>query len=182
MGVYEGKNMATTRKNRYGTSHRNSFEDIGKNLNIIARRLMQDHPLMKLLIHTEPNAESMDLTQEQIEGAFNDQIRIIPVINKDEKMKNYVIIQFGSFTPVKTPHDYKQYVVTFDIICNTAATNWMLKDYNARPFKIMSRIDELINQTKIDSIGPVQFLGAQQLIVNEELSGFTLSYIIMTEQ
>ena len=177
MGVYDEKTGKTARAQRY--KHNKSFQDIGKNLNIIARRLMNNEELMKLLIHTDSKAETMPLTQEQIEAAFGDQIRIVPVINKDEHVKNYVIIQFGAFTPVEG-HDYKSYVITFDVICNVQ--NWMLRDYTPRPYKIMGEIDNVINQTKIDSIGPVQFLGAQNLVVNEELSGFTLSYHVMTEQ
>lgn len=177
MGVYDGKTGKMTRNQRY--KHNKSFEDIGKNLNIIARRLMNNERLMKLMIHTDSRAESLPLTQEQIENAFGDQIRIVPVINKDEDIKNYIIIQFGAFTPVEG-HDYKQYMITFDVICNIQ--NWMLTDYTPRPYKIMGEIDNVIGNTKIDSIGPVMFMGAQTLVVNEELSGFTLNYLVMTEQ
>lgn len=179
MGVYDGKTGKLARAQRY--AHRGSFSDIGKNLNIIARRLMNNENLIKLLVHTDSKAESMDLTQEQIESTFGDQIRIVPVINKDEDVKNYVIIQFGAFTPVEANDGfYKQYIITFDVICNTA--NWMLSDYTPRPYKIMAEIDNVINKTKIESVGPVSFMGAQTLIVNEELSGFTLNYVVMAEQ
>jgi len=176
MTIYDPKTGKTTRAQKY--IHNKSFQDIGCNLNIIARRLMQNENLMKLLIHTTRDAEDLPITQEEIQKAFGDQIRIVPVIKKDEVIKNYVIIQFGGFAPAgKT--DYKSYIITFDIICNI--DNWQMKDYTPRPYKIMSEIDHVINQTKISALGPVQFLGAQNLVINEELSGFTLSYGITTE-
>lgn len=176
MGLY---NPETNKTNKSASFKKKSFCDIGSNLNIIARRLTQEENLLRLLIHTSKDAEDMELTQEQIENAFGDQIKIVPVIHKEEHIKNYIVIQFGAFTP--TPDGfYKNYVITFDVICNVE--NWMLKDYTPRPYKIMAEIDELIAETKIDSVGPVTFLAAQNLIINEELSGFTLSYAVMTER
>ena len=177
MGLYDDKTRKTTLAQSL-LEGKQSFEDIGCNLSTIAERLMGNEDLMKLLIHTSKDAEELPLTEEQIQNAFGDQIRIVPAIRKDEGIKNYVIVQFGGFAPVPKT-DYKSYIITFDIICNI--DNWMMKDYTPRPYKIMSQVNKLMNQTKIDSLGPVSFLGAQNLVINEELSGFTLSYGVMTE-
>lgn len=176
MGIYDPK---TGKTNAAKELKKKSFADIGKNLNLIARRLMQNEDLLRLLVHTNKDAETTPLTQKQMEEVFGDQIKIVPVIDKDEDIKNYIVIQFGAFTAVKDTH-YKNYVVSFDIICNV--NNWMLKDYTPRPYKIMAEIDKIIADTKIDSLGPVEFLAAQNLIINEEMSGFTLSYMIMSER
>lgn len=176
MGIYDPK---TGKTNISKVRKKKSFADIGNNLNIVARRLMQNEALLRLLVHTSKDAETMELTQSQREEVFGDQIKIVPVIDKDEEIKNYIVIQFGAFTPVGEDNMYKNYVISFDIICNV--NNWMLKDYTPRPYKIMAEIDEIIADTKIDSLGPVQFLAAQNLIINEEMSGFTLSYMIMSE-
>ncbi len=180
MTLYDRETGKMTRAQRY--SHKKSFGDIGKNLNIIARRMMQDEELIKLLVHTTQDALELPLTNEQIESVFGDQIKIIPAIDKEEDMKNYVVIQFGAFTPADKENEYKNYIITFDIICNMDKQNWILNDYTPRVFKIMGKIDDLINKTKIDSVGPVMFVGATQLIISEELSGFSLNYQVMSEQ
>lgn len=176
MGIYDPK---TGKTNASKAKKKKSFCDIGQNLNIVARRLMQEETLLRLLVNTSKDAETTPLTQEQMEAVFGDHIKIVPVIDKDEATKNYIVIQFGAFTPVGDDNSYKNYVISFDIICNV--NNWMLKDYTPRPYKIMAEIDKVIADTKIDSVGPVQFLAAQNLIINEEMSGFTLSYMIMSE-
>ena len=176
MGVYDPK---TGKMNSTKQSKKKPFCDIGQNLNIVARRLMQNETLLRLLVHTSKDAETMEITQQQKEAVFGDQIKIVPVIDKEEDIKNYIIIQFGAFSGVEGK-PYKNYVITFDIVCNIS--NWMLKDYTPRPYKIMAEIDEIISDSKIDSLGPVQFLAAQNLIINEELSGFTLSYTVMSER
>lgn len=179
MAIYDPKTGKTNRA-RYskGTA---SFSDIGQNLHIIARRLLTNENLLKLLVHTDKNALSTPLTDEQREKAFGDQIRIIPVINKDEHIKNYIIIQFGGFSPAgkETSDMYKQYFLSFDVVCNI--DNWMLNDYTPRPYKIMAEIDKEIGESKMQSLGPVEFVTADNLVINEELSGFTLVYRITSE-
>lgn len=176
MSIYNPK---TGKTNASQARKKQAFSDIGKNLNIIARRLMQDEMLMKLLVNTGTNAETDPIDQSKIESVFGNNIKIVPVIDKEEDAKNYIVIQFGAFSPAGDTH-FKNYIITFDIICNV--NNWMLKDYTPRPYKIMAQIDSIISDSKIDSVGPVTFVSAQNLIVNEELSGFTLSYAVLSER
>ena len=60
MAIYDPKTGKTNRA-RYskGTA---SFSDIGQNLHIIARRLLTNENLLKLLVHTDKNALSTPLT------------------------------------------------------------------------------------------------------------------------
>ena len=40
----------------------------------------------------------------------------------------------------------------------------------------MGYIDGLLNQTKLTGIGELNFLGANELILDKELSGYTIMY------
>ena len=62
----------------------------------------------------------------------------------------------------------------FDIICHT--DYWDLGDYRLRPLKIAGYIDGILNNSKLSGIGTLQFLTANELILNEQLSGYTLVY------
>ena len=53
---------------------------------------------------------------------------------------------------------------------------WYLQDYKLRPFKIVGYIDGLLNKTKLTGIGELNFLGANELILDKELSGYTIMY------
>lgn len=179
MALYDDK-TGKTNQSLY-SAKKKSFSDIGQNLHIIARRLLRNEDLLKLLIHSENNALNVPLTDEQKENAFGDQIRIVPIVEKSEDIKNYIIIQFGGFSPQNqdTSSIYKGYFLSFDIICNV--DNWMMNDYTPRPYKIMAEIDKEIGQTKLDSLGPVAFAAANNLVINEEMSGFTLIYHLVSE-
>ena len=130
-------------------------------------------------------------------------IKIVPkfLLPEHEEVKSYIIISFDNFTPSSNPEfvrkefeDIKSYVlltfdnfstnrtnplfrdctVHFDIICHT--DYWDLGDYRLRPLKIAGVIDGLLDRSRLTGIGTFQFLGGNELILNEEFSGYSLMY------
>ena len=103
-------------------------------------------------------------------------IRNVPKIKfpENEEVKAYIIISFDNFTPNANNPQFRDYFVHFDIICHT--DYWDLGDYRLRPLKIAGYIDGILNNSKLSGIGTLQFLTANELILNEQLSGYTLVY------
>lgn len=103
-------------------------------------------------------------------------IRNIPKIKfpENEEVKTYIIISFDNFTPNANNPQFRDCLVHFDIICHT--NYWDLGDYRLRPLKIAGYIDGILNNSKLSGIGTLQFLTANELLLNEELSGYTLVY------
>ena len=91
-----------------------------------------------------------------------------------EEVKAYLIIACDHFTPNSTNPYYRDCNVTFDIICHT--DYWDLGNYRVRPIQIAGYIDGILNGTRLSGIGRFEFLGCSQLVLNEELSGYTLMY------
>ena len=116
-------------------------------------------------------AEATKLPQLRQDGYIVLEPRID--MQEHEKVKAYIIISFDNFTPSSNP-EFRDCVVNFDIICHTKY--WDIGNYRMRPLKIAGYVDGILNNTKLSGIGTFQFLGCNELIVNEELSGYTLSY------
>ena len=95
-------------------------------------------------------------------------------IGEHEEVKSYIIISCDNFTPNATNPHYRDCTVTFDIICHT--DYWDIGNYRIRPLKIAGYIDGILNKAKLSGIGTFNFIGCNQLILNEELSGYTLIY------
>lgn len=95
-------------------------------------------------------------------------------IGEHEEVKSYIIISCDNFTPNATNPHYRDCTVTFDIICHT--DYWDIGNYRIRPLKIAGYIDGILNKAKLSGIGTFNFMGCNQLILNEELSGYTLMY------
>lgn len=102
-------------------------------------------------------------------------ITLIPKIKmkEHEEIKSYIVLSFDNFTPTSNP-EYRDCTVSFDIFCHT--DYWDLGDYKLRPVKIMGIIDGLLNNSKLSGIGTLQFLGSSEIVVNEEISGYTLMF------
>lgn len=103
-------------------------------------------------------------------------IKLEPKIRmaEHEEVKAYIIISFDNFTRNATNPEFRDCIVNFDIICHTDC--WDIGDYRLRPLKIAGYIDGILNETRLSGIGKFHFLSCNQLILNEELSGYTLSY------
>lgn len=103
-------------------------------------------------------------------------IKLEPKIRFEEHadIKSYIIISCDNFVPNSTNPYYRDCTVTFDIICHT--DYWDLGNYRVRPLKIAGYIDGILNKARLSGIGTFNFLGCNQLILNENLSGYTLMY------
>ena len=111
--------------------------------------------------------------KELIEGNY---ITLVPKVKlkEHEEMKSYIIISFDNFIPTSNP-EFRDCSIHFDILCHTDC--WDLGDFQMRPIKIMGYIDGILDKCHLSGIGTLQFMGATELIVSEDLSGYTLTYL-----
>ena len=116
--------------------------------------------------------EEMNLAKLRQEGY----IKLEPKISfgEHEEIKSYIIISCDNFTPNATNPHYRDCTVTFDIICHT--DYWDLGNYRVRPLKIAGMIDGILDKARLSGIGTFNFMGCNQLILNDTLSGYTLMY------
>lgn len=103
-------------------------------------------------------------------------IKITPKIEmpEHEEVKSYIILSFDNFTENKKNPEFRDCTINFDILCHT--DYWDIGNYRLRPIKICGYIDGILNRTKLSGIGTLNFIGCNELILNENLSGYTLSY------
>lgn len=103
-------------------------------------------------------------------------IRLIPRVEIEEhdEVKAFLIISMDNYETNRSNPFYRDCTVSFDIICYTEY--WELGDYKLRPLKIAGYIDGILNNAKLSGIGTFNFMGCNELILNETLSGYTLSY------
>lgn len=95
-------------------------------------------------------------------------------LNEHEDVKSYILIGFDHFTTNDTNERFRDCIVTFDIICHLDA--WTMEDFKIRPLMIAGYIDGILNFNKLSGVGKFFFLGCQELVLNENLAGYTLSY------
>ena len=154
---------------------KSSFLSINKDLDIITNRMLNNERLQKLLYYNVANPlEQKGLTEDQQLELLQKNIKIVPKLYIDGSVLNYIIISFDNFVPNATNPEFRDNVISFDIICHF--DQWQLKDFNLRPYRIAAELDTIFNDTHLTGIGTLQFMGCNQLLLNEEFAGVSLMY------
>ncbi len=96
-------------------------------------------------------------------------------MKEHEQIKSYLVISFDNFRPNGTNPEFRDCNVHIDVLCHT--DYWDLGGFRLRPLKICGYIDGILNKARLSGIGQFLFAGCNELILDETLSGYTLSYL-----
>ena len=152
-----------------------SFLSMEKDMNLIVDMMFKNDSLKKLLYYTSKDCMSKpDLTDDQTVEMFGKQIKIVPKLQVDNELLNYVIVSFDNFTANGTNPEFRDNIIEFDIICHF--DQWHLRDFQLRPYRIAAEIDSMFNDKHLTGIGTLEFLGASQMILTDEYAGLCLMY------
>lgn len=92
-----------------------------------------------------------------------------------EQVKSYLIFSFDNFRPNKKNPEFRDCTVYIDVLCHS--DNWDLGNFRVRPLKICGYVDGILNKARLSGIGTFQFLGCNELVLDETLSGYTMTYV-----
>jgi hypothetical protein len=171
---------------------RSSFLSCEKDTETILRRLfIESKPysdvLKKLLVVNTKDcltatgekeaAMKKHIDSKNLKALLDEQyIRLEPKITfgEHEEVKSYILISFDNFTPNATNPEYRDCIISFDVFCHT--DYWQLDNYQLRPFKILGIIDGILNECKLSGIGTLKFFKCEEIILNDDISGYSLYY------
>lgn len=182
--------MRNSKMNGYIGNFDSSFLSCEKDMESIIRKLFVDskphsEELKRLLVintedclrdRTNPKylekLKSMTVEKLVKEGY----IRLTPKISRGENQEEqtYIVISFDNFSPNPSNPYFRDCTVMIDILCHP--DHWNLGNYQLRPLKIAGYIDGLLNGERLSGIGTFQFIGCNELIIQEDLSGYCLIY------
>ena len=169
---------------------KSSFLSVEKDIKTILYKLFVENPyredLLRLMvinnkdcIDDRDNPQYKEILKSMTTSKLRElgYIKLEPKLNFEEfpDVKSHLVISFDNYVPNTTNPEFRDNTISFDIICHT--DYWDIGDFRLRPFKIRGYIDGILNKSKLSGIGTLQFIGCQQLIINQELSGYTLTYL-----
>ncbi len=145
-------------------------------MNIIVDRMMKNDRLKKMLYYTSRDCLSKPrLTEEQTEELFGKNINIVPKLYVDGSVLNYIIVSFDNFTGNATNPEFRDNIISFDIVCHF--DQWHLGNFKLRPYRIAAELDGMLNGKHLSGIGTLEFLGCNQIILNDEFGGLSLMFL-----
>ena len=152
-----------------------SFQSVEKDFELIVSKMLKNETLKKLLFYQSADClQKPDLTQLETIGLINRNIRLIPKLDVDPDAMSYIIITLDNFLPNQENPDFRDNIISFDILCHF--DTWGLGDYKLRPYKILGELDGMFNNKHLTGIGTLNFISANQLLLSDDLGGFTLMY------
>ena len=180
----------SAKMNGYQGKFESSFLSCEKDTESIIKKLFVDSKpysdiLKRLLIINTP-----DCLDDMTNQVYTDKIRQTSVadlskqgyirlnpkitMGENEEVKSYIVISFDNFRPNESNPYYRDCTVMIDVLCHT--DYWDIGNYRQRPIKIAGYIDGILNETKLSGIGSFKFLGCNELVLSENLSGYCLVY------
>lgn len=153
---------------------KSSFLSINKDMRLLVDKFLSNDRLCKLLHYTNKDAlNEAKLTDEEKIALFGKEIKLVPKLYIDKSVLTYIVISFDNFIESSNP-EFRDNIIEFDIICHF--DQWSLTDFNLRPYRIAAEIDSMLDKQKLTGIGKIEFLGANQIILNDEFAGLCLMY------
>lgn len=182
--------MRGSKMNGFNGAFNSSFLSCEKDTESIIRKLFVDSKpysdmLKRLLLINTPDCLNDMTNQVYIDKIKNTSIkdlreqgyiRLEPKIKlkENEEVKSYIVISFDNFVPNATNPEFRDCVVMIDILCHT--DYWDVGNFRLRPLKIAGYIDGILNESRLSGIGKFQFMGCNELVLSEDLSGYCLMY------
>ena len=161
------------KKETYKYPH-SSFLSVEKDMSIVVDYLFKNKKIKKLLYYTTKDCLTQpNLTDDETLSMFGKQIKMIPKLQVDGEVLNYIIVSFDNFTPNENT-EFRDNIIEFDIICHF--DQWQMNDFQLRPYRIAAELDTMFNDKHLTGIGTLKFLGANQMILTDEFAGLCLMY------
>lgn len=169
-----------------------SFLSCDKDTELILNKLFVDSGkystwLKRLLIINtkdclDPNIRKYDdiVNRYSVQDLYEKQyIRTTPRLefNEHEDVQSYILLNFDNFTTNSANEQFRDCMINFDILCNTK--QWDLQNFRIRPLMIAGYIDGILNMGKLSGVGETVFLGCNELILDQNLAGYTVSYHVV---
>ena len=152
-----------------------SFLSLEKDTEIIVGLMMKNERLKKLLHYTTKDClKQPNLNEDETLELFGKNIKLIPKMEVDETILNYIFISFTDFKPNKTNPEFRDNKIEIGIICHF--DQWQLNDFQLRPFRIAAEIDSMFNNSRLSGIGKLEFDGAERVVFDDEYAGICLYY------
>lgn len=158
----------------------NYGQELGPNLCKIAKKLLDNQNLCKLLINTDLDPINPDLhpdIEDTINELFGKNIRIVPLVtSEDETTASKLVLVFsGSEITDENAHE----AITLLVYCYCPYKEWIIAGNQLRPFAIMSEIRKSLQNKRINGLGEIKYLGFDISSLTNQTGSYLMRFQIV---
>ncbi len=150
-------------------------KELGENLVIIAKRLLANQNLCKLLVYTDENP----LTHPDIPNTkelLHKNILVVPSLGVHENTESRIVLVYESGLIEKTNSEFKN--VDLKVLVYVPVAEWLLNSNDLRPFMIVSEIEQSLKDKRMNGVGLLQYSGFTFEALTDEMTCYALSFNI----
>lgn len=157
-----------------------NYAELGKYIEAILDRLINNDDLMKLLYYVDNNPLSKPSISKEVinKEILGELIKIIPKLKLDELkvLKPHLVLRIENGRINNENQEFTDITLYFDLI--VPLNEWSIKTGNLRPFLILGEIQKSLNGKTVNGFGRLQDGGFNLELITDELSIYNLVYRI----
>ena len=162
-------------------SEANKGQEFGRNMIDIAKKLLENQNLCKLLINTDldPLNETIHPDIPDTYELFNKNIRVIPMVSPDDETttSKIVIVYTGSFLSEQNVNfDHENIALAIYVYC--PYKEWTIAGDSLRPFAIMAEIRKSLQDKRINGLGEIRYEGFDLSSLTNKTGSYVLRFTI----
>ena len=153
---------------------RNS-QELGNNLFRIAKRLLDNQELCRLLVNSDKNP--LNTPVEDTFKLLNKNIKVVPKIDEEEfDSDSKLALVFPSGNLNSENEEFKN--IEFHALVYTTLDTWVVNSENLRPFMIMSEIEKSLKNKRMNGIGVMRYKGFESTTLTDKVSCYQMVFTI----
>lgn len=153
-------------------------QELGVNLIRIAKKLMENQDLCKLLVNTDLDPLNKIKHPDEIKASslLHKNIRVIPLVTAEEQSTQSKIVL--SFDEGEILHNSDNETISLMVNIYCPFVEWKITGETLRPFAIMSEIRKSLQDKRINGLGEIRYLGFNMAAITEEMGIFLMRFKI----
>jgi hypothetical protein len=151
----------------------NNSQELGKILVRIAKNLLSNQNLCRLLKYSD--IDPLSPAKQQIEGIsiLNKNIRIIPLVRQDEQnSESKIVLLFADGESYEENNSFSKVTMKIQIFC--PLSEWIMVGETIRPFEIISEIKNSLSGKRINGLGVLSVKGFRLITLTEEMGCYEM--------
>ena len=154
-------------------------QEIGVNLIKIAKKLLDNQDLCKLLVNTDLDPLNPNTHPNNIDGIslLHKNVRVVPLVTaEDQTTESKIVLLFDEGEVNRSNSDNENLSLLINIYC--PFKEWSITGDTLRPFAIMSEIRKSIQDKRINGLGEIVYRGFNVSTLTEEMGSYMMRFAI----
>lgn len=153
-------------------------QEMGPNLKKIAKKLIKNQELCRLLINTDLDPLNTQKHPEQIDGTslLNKNIRIVPYLDSSETdIESKLVLIWNSGEETNNASN-EQLTLFVGVYC--PFKTWLIAGDNLRPYAIMAEVRKSLQNRRINGLGEIKYNSFNLNNITEEMGCYVMEFTI----